>query len=314
MPARSNTQEFIRKANIRHNNQFDYSMVDYKNNSTKVVIICSKGHIFYQTPNSHLNGRKCTICQRKAITTEDFIERARKIHGQRYDYNRVVYKKANDEVEIICTKHGSFFQKPSVHLNKRGCYKCGQEIVMSKTKTQEQFIEDANRIHNSIYDYSNIIYKNCKSYLDIKCSKHGIFQQKATTHLTGRGCPTCNNSKGELDILNILQEKNIDYISQFPIRKSDKYSEKWKFIKNCKFDFYLPKYNTIIEYHGIQHYIFSPFFHGTIEGMNKRRKRDCNKREFCIQNNLEYFEIKYDEDISERLNYILQHIQIAGTP
>ncbi len=312
MPARSNTKDFIRKANILHNNQFDYSMVEYINNSTKVVIVCPEGHVFEQTPNSHLNGRTCSVCKRKAITTQDFIERAKRVHGKRYDYSRVVYKNVNLDVEIICVKHGSFFQKPGVHLNNRGCQTCGQEIVMSRTKTTEQFIIDANLIHNNQYDYSDVIYINCKSYIDIKCSKHGVFKQKATTHLTGRGCPTCNNSKGELEIMAILDTMNIDYIAQFPVRKSNKFSDNWNFIKNCKFDFYLPTYNLIIEYHGIQHYIFSPFFHGTEEEMLRRRKRDRNKKNFCLNNNIKYCEIAYNQDISEELKKILQHIQIAG--
>jgi hypothetical protein len=311
---RSNTQEFIQKAQKIHGHIFNYSLVKYINNSTNVIIICSKGHHFHQTPNSHLNGRKCNICANKNVTTEQFIQKAQKIHGTKYDYSKVNYQKVYLPVEIICKKHGSFLQRPDSHLGKKGCFKCGQEIVMSRTKTREQFIHDAQKIHNNFYDYSLVDYKNCKTYIDILCFNHGIFQQKPTTHLTGRGCPMCNNSKGELEILHLLELAEIEYKPQFCIRDFTCYSSEWKFIKNCKYDFYLPNDNIVIEYHGIQHFTFSPFFHGTQSEMKKRRKRDNDKKEFCEKNNIEYYEIAYNQDISKEMKNILQHIQTAGNP
>ncbi len=314
MPKISNTQEFIKKANILHNNKFDYSNVEYKNNSTKVNIICPFGHLFYQTPNSHLNGRTCPTCHNKNITTEKFIVKAKIIHNNKYDYSLVIYTKSYNHVKIICPKHGIFIQKPNSHLQKKGCFSCGQDIVISRTKTVDEFIKEANIIHCFKYNYDSVNYINCKTYIDILCIQHGIYKQKPSIHLTGRGCPTCNNSKGEIKILELLKKLNINYISQFSVKKSDKYTDKWNYIKNCRFDFYLPKYNIIIEYHGIQHYIFSQFFHGTIEEMNKRRKRDNDKKEFCKENNIKYFEIAYNTNILDEFNNILQHIQTAGNP
>lgn len=314
MPVKSNTIDFIVKANKIHGNIFDYSMVKYKNSSTKVHIICPKAHDFFQTPNSHLNGRRCSICNNKYITTEQFVEKARDIHSNKYDYSLVEYKKAYLPVEIICYLHGSFKQRPDSHLAKKGCFHCGQLIVMSRRKTLENFIIDANKIHHNIYDYSLVDYKNCQTYIDILCSKHGVFQQKPTHHLTGRGCPLCNNSKGELYIWHLLELNNIEYIPQYRVKDSQVYSNKWNFIKNCKFDFYLPNQNIIIEYHGIQHYTFSQFFHRTDKEMKRRRKRDKDKKEFCLTNHIGYYEIKYDQNISKEIKNILQHIQIAGTP
>lgn len=314
MPKKSNTQEFIEKARKIHGNMFNYSLVNYQKNTIKITIICPNGHYFQQTPNSHLNGRKCNICANKIVTTEQFILKAQKLHGIKYDYSKVIYIKGNKPVEIICPKHGLFLQKPNSHLGNKGCQKCGEEIVMSKTKTTHEFISNANKIHNYLYDYSLVDYKNCKTYVDILCSKHGIFQQKPTTHLTGRGCPLCNNSKGELEIWHLLELNNIEYLPQYSIKKFECYTNNWKFIKNCKFDFYLPNDNIVIEYHGIQHYTFSLFFHGSKEEMNKRRKRDKDKREFCEKNNIEYFEIAYNENIGKKFKNILQHIQIAGKP
>ena len=70
----------------------------------------------------------------------------------------------------------------------------------------------------------------------------------------------------------------------------------------------------LIIHHGIQHYTFSQFFHRTDKEMKRRRKRDKDKKEFCLTNHIGYYEIKYDQNISKEIKNILQHIQIAGTP
>jgi hypothetical protein len=314
MPKKSNTKEFIEKANKIHSNQYNYSMVNYKNNSTKVHIICPQGHSFFQTANSHLNGRGCSTCANKNITTERFVQKAKMIHCNKYDYSKSVYKTANLPIEIICYKHGNFFQRPYSHLAKKGCFKCGEEIFMSRTKTLENFIKDANKIHHNIYDYSLVDYKNCQTYIDILCIKHGVFKQKPTTHLTGRGCPICNNSKGELEIWHLLELNNIEFILQYRVEDFKEFSTFWKFIKNCKYDFYLPEYNIVIEYHGIQHYTFSPFFHGNEKEMLKRRKRDNDKKEFCLKNNIGYYEIGYNKDITKEFEIICNTFKLRGHP
>lgn len=88
------TKEFIEKSQKVHGDKFDYSEVDYQGNKIKVKIKCKKcGHIFQQTPNSHLNGIGCPKCGNKElVTTEDFIQKARKVHGTLYDYSQVSYE------------------------------------------------------------------------------------------------------------------------------------------------------------------------------------------------------------------------------
>ena len=127
----SNIKEFIKKAKKIHKNKFDYSNVNYINNTTKVKITCKKHGPFFQTPNNHLQGNGCLKCQPEYLSClfrkndENVIKDFKKIHDDRYDYSKVVYGKNNREkVKIICKKHGMFWQTPTGHLNGKGCPKC----------------------------------------------------------------------------------------------------------------------------------------------------------------------------------------------
>jgi hypothetical protein len=116
---------FIKKANLIHNFKYDYSIVDYKNNKTKIRIICFEHGEFWQTPSNHLNGNGCPICSGvNKLTTEKFIERSNIIHNFKYDYSVVEYKNNKTKIKIICPVHGIFEQRPDSHLNGQNCPKC----------------------------------------------------------------------------------------------------------------------------------------------------------------------------------------------
>ena len=124
------TDIFITNAKNVHGNLYDYSMVDYIDSHTKVKIICTIHGIFEQVPNSHLQGSTCFFCAKEKIAnihrscTEEFIEKAKIVHKDKYDYTETVYIGNNEKVIIICKKHGKFEQVPSSHLSGNGCYKC----------------------------------------------------------------------------------------------------------------------------------------------------------------------------------------------
>lgn len=107
--------KFIEKARIVHGNKYNYSKVDYINNTTKVEIICPTHGTFYQIPKDHIKGCGCSKCShersglkaRKSL--EQFIQDARKVHGDKYNYNEVEYINSNTKVCIICPKHGEFW-------------------------------------------------------------------------------------------------------------------------------------------------------------------------------------------------------------
>jgi len=159
------TENFIKKASIIHKNKYDYSKTVYVKDKVKVCIICPEHGEFYQDPNSHLNGCGCPECFGvKKLTKDDFITRAKKIHGNKYDYSKVNYNSFNKNVIITCPKHGDFLQKPSNHLDGCGCQKCANESrARIKSDSFENYIKKAKQTHGEKYDYSKVVYKNAKS-------------------------------------------------------------------------------------------------------------------------------------------------------
>ena len=130
----------------------------------------------------------------KRLTKEEFISKARKVHGNQYDYSKVDYISSHTKVCIICPIHGEFMQTPNDHLNKRGCRQCG--IIKThneQRKNIESFILEANRVHNYKYDYSLVDYKSAKEKVKIICPTHGVFLQSPDSHLREHGCPQCKS-------------------------------------------------------------------------------------------------------------------------
>jgi len=129
---RYTTQEWIIVANEKHKNKYDYSKVIYKNSKTKICIICPEHGEFWQEPASHLMGCGCQKCAnrqhwitRGKTTTEEFIEKAIKIHNDIYDYSKVKYINCTTKICIICSEHGEFWQTPEHHIKRKyGCPFC----------------------------------------------------------------------------------------------------------------------------------------------------------------------------------------------
>lgn len=131
----------------------------------------------------------------KKLTTEEFIEKSKKVHGDKYDYNLVKYINTKTKVKIACKKHGIFEQVPYTHLNKCGCPKCGR-FKQIESQTSINFTNRSNKIHNSKYDYSKVEYINCKTKIDIICPIHGIFSQIPVHHIRCVGCSNCSKFYG----------------------------------------------------------------------------------------------------------------------
>ena len=129
----------------------------------------------------------------KKLTPEGFIARAKAVHGDRYDYSKVEYVGSKTKVCIICRKHGEFWQSPEKHLSGQGCEKCFRKSLGKRYSLgKEKFIERANAIYNSFYDYSEVEYINSQTKVRIKCPLHGSFMQIPMNHLKGHGCPQCS--------------------------------------------------------------------------------------------------------------------------
>lgn len=197
---RLTTEEFIKRSKKVHGeNRYDYSDVVYKNNTTKVKIHCNRcGANFEQIPANHLNGMGCLACaakergENRSISRKSFIERANKIHNNKYDYSMVEENISyHSKVRIICPEHGPFLQTVGNHLSGKKCRKCaGGEPLNTKS-----FIKKAIKKHGNIYDYSKVRYVDSKTKVCIVCKKHGEFWQSPASHLQGSKCPECSGCK-----------------------------------------------------------------------------------------------------------------------
>lgn len=200
MSKRYSTEEFIQKAKAIHGDKYDYSQVNYVDSVTPVTVICREhGCTFKIRPAMHLSGQGCKLCGQKKVaeslsdTQESFLEKARKVHGDRYDYSLVEYKGSDKKVLIKCREHGAFPQTPHMHLRGRGCPVCGRKAAdENRKKGLEYFLRQAHAVHGDKYDYSQVDLKTRREEVTIICPIHGPFRQQPYNHTVQRqGCPWC---------------------------------------------------------------------------------------------------------------------------
>ena len=134
-------------------------------------------------------------------TTESFIEKATRVHGNKFSYEHAQYVAAHDKIAIMCSMHGIFQQVPYAHLAGQGCRACANAALSPRfRKSREKFIDIASKIHNLKFDYSKVQYINNKANVIIVCPMHGEFSQSPKSHLLGNGCGKCSgNAKLELE-------------------------------------------------------------------------------------------------------------------
>ena len=260
MVKRLTKEEFIEKAGLVHGDKYDYSLVDYVNNDTKVKIICPKHGEFEQKPSSHTFSKRpkgcrecgeesklmseedfyvkletrfplslsydklsykssskpleftclfcggketispkslirrqssCKVCSHtRYLKPDEYITRFEEVHGiGAYDYSKVVWRGYHKKIRVVCPRHPDkdIRLTPYQHLQGQGCKYCKGVKV---TNTAE-FIEEANKVHDSKYDYSLVNYTTSFDKVEIICPKHGSFHQIPNSHLRGNGCPKC---------------------------------------------------------------------------------------------------------------------------
>ena len=217
------TEDWVARAVKKFGDSFDYSEVDYVNANQEVRIGCPEHGIFLQTPKIHLMGRVvgCPECRkdrdkRKSYTTEQWIERARGKHGDRYDYTEVEYVNSYTKVKIRCKEHGIFLQTPNSHISGNNCPSCARRRAGGKRKTTEQWIATAKAKHGNKFEYSEAEYLNKNTTLKIICPTHGPFFQRPDNHLRSpTGCPECSFAARRID--------DSDIISQFRKVHGDRY-------------------------------------------------------------------------------------------
>lgn len=277
-------ENFIEKASLIHNHKYDYSNVVYINNRTRVSIICPEHGEFWQRPDKHLRGQGCPKCCKKnrIYTTDEFIKTAQNIHGDKYDYSKVVYgKNKKDKITIICPEHGEFTISPDSHLNGSGCKYCKKGSVFNN----DDFIKIANIIHNDKYNYNQTKYEYATKKVIITCPLHGDFQQTPSKHINGQGCPVCGKlyRKKERKLYEVLKEVFDKEEIIYSYRNTT-------ILGKQEIDIFFPKYKIGIEFQGEQH--FKPIdFAGlgndfAMSLYKDNQIRDLKKKKICQENNI----------------------------
>lgn len=311
---RKGNEAFIEEAIRIHGTKYDYSKINYINNRTQVCIICPEHGEFWQEPSVHLSGGGCPKCVGKHhYTQKEIIEKFREVHGNKYDYSRVVFKTIYDKVCIIChekdefgNEHGEFWQTPKNHF-KYGCKKCANNFL-----DEERFLKKSKLIHGDKYDYSKVKFVNTKTKVIITCPEHGDFLQEPNSHMSGKGCPLCKTSHLEREMDKYLKNANVQYKYQYHNKE---------IFGQQSLDFYIPSLNIAIECQGEQHYISNFFKSKGIdyaeEHLEYIQNLDFRKRQLCKENGIEliyFLEPKFEKyetsgnkyftDISKLIEYI----------
>ncbi len=297
MSRKLTNEEFIERSRKVHGDKYDYSLVEYINIYIKVKIICKKHGIFEQKPSGHQLGNGCVLCFGNIkLTTESFIERSRKVHGDKYDYSLVEYVNYNTKVKIIYNEC-IYEQLPNNHLKGFVC-----ENI--KKMTKEEFIQKSKEIHGDKYDYSLVDFKNVRGKVKLIYNEV-VYEQYAYVHLQG------NSPKGIVE----FSSKGEKSIEKYLITNKIKY-KKQHWFSDCRnilplpFDFYLEDYNILIEYDGEQHFRSVVIFGGD-DGFKRLQHNDNIKNKYCEQNRIPLLRISYLENINEKLsNYLESYLKL----
>lgn len=310
---------FIAEAKKVHGEEtYNYDKFVFTNKKTKSIIHCNKHNIdFEQTPRKHLSGHGCPICRyeksssSKTHTTDWFLEKARDIYGDRYDYSKSVYTKSYEKLEIIChekdefgNEHGSFWMTPENHLHKtypQGCPKCARNRTNNAQRdTLQDFTNKSKLIHGDRYIYTKVEYINSKTKVCIICPEHGEFWMNPDNHLSGQGCPYCAKiiSKSETEIYefccNLLGKDNVRQ------RVRNLLSD------NKELDIFIPLKKIAIEYDGL---IWHSEKFGRDKNYHLMKTNECKDNGISLIHIFEDEWLQHSNIVKSKLKNILEKIE-----
>jgi hypothetical protein len=289
---------FVYESKLIHGDVYSYNKSIFLGKKKKLTIYCNKHHLYFQqTPEKHLAGHGCPKCRyekasaSKMKTLDEFIERSKTIHGNKYDYSHSIYKGSDKPITLIChekdnngIEHGKFDITPNNHLHKsnpQGCPKCGRiSSALKRVKPFETFVKEANVVHDNKYSYVKETYTNASSIVDIICPIHGLFPQKGTDHIClKQGCPKCSNqmSMAEEEIVNFLKS----ILPNTTIERRNRI-----LIAPQELDILIPQKKVAIEFNGL-------IWHS--DKFNTDKKYHLNKTNECKNQGINLIHIFEDE-------------------
>lgn len=226
-------EEFKKRAIAVYGDKYDYSKSVYVTHKTKIEILCPEHGAFYQNISNFLRGYGCHKCgKRPKWDTSDFIQKAKEVHGDKYDYSKVEYKGASSKVCIICPEHGEFWQQANCHLMGRGCTKCATNAPIPHEEAYKKVLDKCKE--KGYILISDFNYTNINSKFRVKCLKDGYeWNTYFANFITkNRGCTKCaieynhniSRTPYEIaldDVLKICSKKNLEIVGDFVYKNSN---------------------------------------------------------------------------------------------
>lgn len=304
------SEVFLAKMKELYGDSLIFLLPDTFKDTGSVTAICYKhGEIRHQV-SYWLSGRGCDYCNGHKIYGPEFVELAKAVHGDKYDYSQTEEpSRKNSMLTIICPKHGPFKQMAWLHLSGCGCPECvGYPNKKTKEQREKEFIQKARDLFGDKFDYSKVHYVNNDTNVTLICKEHHIeFETSPDTHLRGSGaCPMCTRSIGEAKIYGYLSRHKIEFFTQHKIEHNNPLCKRQYLVV----DFYIPEYKVVIEYNGKQHYQHVEFFHSDGFTLEDQKIRDNTLLDILTSKGIRLLTIKYNEidEIDDILNREL------GTP
>jgi len=227
-------EDWIEIANNIHNNKYKYNKIYKDNKHYYYEVVCNLHGIYNKRISNHINKKQgCPTCafekrgKDQRNNNEDFIKKAKEIHGDKYDYSLVDYQGITYKIKIICKIHGEYEQLPLNHF-KQNCPNC----CKNKPITNETFIKRSKDVHGDKYDYSEVEYINITTPIKIICKTHGSFMQKPREHFDGSGCYKCANRI--ITTNDFIEKANIKHNNIYNYSKSIYKNARDKIIITCK--------------------------------------------------------------------------------
>lgn len=239
----------------------------------------------------------------RLLTSIEYFDKAKSKHNNKYDYSRSIYVNSRTDIVISCPDHGEFTQNAGNHKYGQGCPKC---VPQKQRLTLDEFVNKSVDAHGIKYDYSKVNYINNDVKVIIVCQEHGEFEQLPGSHLSGNGCPFCKSSKGEIRVRNTLLKMNISFKEQHSF-------DGCKNSLPLRFDFYLPQYNYVIEYDGIDHFMPNKRSRDDTKNIIRYeliKTNDSIKNTYCSNNGINIHRIPYTEynNIENNLMNLLKQL------
>lgn len=298
MTKKKTTKEFKKQVKELVGN--DYVVLgNYVNSASKILIkhlLC--GNCYEVTPNNFIRGRRCPYCKNRKTTASFSEEVKNKSNGKILFIGE--YKGVYEKALFHCIKHNrDFLMTPSSFLQGNyWCKKCKYEQIRKAQRKTEKYFE------SELYQKHNGTIKCCEKYVNthkkikfqcLICKNYFYAEPNSVLRLSG--CPYCARSHGE------------DYVSEYLLERGINFETQKKFSgcfykRQLPFDFYLPDFNVLIEYDGVQHSHPIDFFGGE-KGFKAQNKRDTIKNDYAIKNNIHLLRIMYcpkEEEVYEALD------------